>query len=136
MGIYFKYTTNLSKSSNTDYTINTLPSKYYYNSVSPSPVYYTNRFGAVGGLMLNLKPIMLYAGAGYGYYNHYIEADMYNYFDGVFVKTINLGDKNSYAGLETEAGMIIYAGFIGVSVGVSSIEFKYKELTCGITLVF
>lgn len=135
-GIYFKLTTNMSKSSNVDYTINTLPSDNYYNSVESKPVFYTNRFGVVGGLMLNLKPIMLYAGAGYGYYNHYIQADMYKYSDGTLVKTINLGDKNSYAGLETDAGMIIYAGFIGVSVGVSSIEFKHYELTAGITLVF
>jgi len=137
IGIYAKYTSNFSKQK-VDYTINTLPSTYYYNTVGTTNVTYTNRFAAVGGLMLNFKPIMLYAGAGYGYYNHFTKVRLYKYADDSLVKTttFNLGDKNSYSGLETDAGLIIYKGFGAFSFGVSSIKFKYFELTCGVGLVF
>jgi hypothetical protein len=135
IGIYAKYTTNFSKSKE-DYNINDFPSNNYYTLTSSAPVYYTSRQAFIGGLMLNLKPVIFYAGAGYGYYNYYTKANMYKYSDDSFVKTINLGNKNSYSGLETDAGLIIFKGVGAFSVGVSSFGFKYYEVTGGIGFVF
>jgi len=135
VGIYAKFTSNFSKQK-VEYTVNTLPSNYYYETTSAKPVYYTNRRGMVAGLMLNLKPVVFYAGAGYGYYNHFAKVDLYEYSSGNYLKNINLGDKNSCSGLETNGGLILCAGPITFSFGVSSIQFKYTELTGSIGLIF
>jgi hypothetical protein len=70
-----------------------------------------SRFGAVGGFMYHLKPFILYGGAGWG-------------------KTITL------SGLETDAGVILNTGTKGagwgLSIGVSSVQFKHYELTLGL----
>ncbi|MFZ4725788.1 MAG: PEGA domain-containing protein [Paludibacter sp.] len=70
-----------------------------------------SRFGAVGGFMYHLRPFILYGGAGWG-------------------KTITLN------GLETDAGVILNTGTKGagwgLSIGVSSVQFKHYEFTLGL----
>lgn len=136
-GIYVKLTTNMSFT-NVDYTKESLPAEDYYVTTSSTPVFYTSRFGVVGGLMLNVKPIMLFAGAGYGYYNHYTTVSLYKYSDNSLVgnRKYTLGNGNSISGLEVNGGLILYKGFGALSVDFSSIGFKYNEITFGLGIVF
>jgi hypothetical protein len=122
IGAYARISTNLSNT-NIDYTINNLPNIYYAKSTKTSSY---NRFGTVGGLMLNLKPITLFAGAGWGYMNHYTKADLYNYSDESLVNTINLGDKNSYKGIETDAGLLLNLSML--SLRLDLVLFSDKTL--------
>ena len=137
VGMYVKFTTNMSFTSS-DYTKNDLPADYYYVATSGTPVFYTSRMGAVGGLMLNFKPVMLFAGAGYGYYNHFTTVNLYKYSDNSLVgnRKYTLGDGNSVSGPEVDAGLVLYKGFGAISVSFSSIAFKYNELTFSVGLVF
>ncbi len=132
LGVYAGITSNLSQAT-IDYTVETLPSIYYSKSVSKSAF---NRFGVVGGLVFNTKPLALHAGAGWGYYNHYVTTDLYNYTNGTFVKTANYSDKNSFSGFETDAGIIFKTKPVAITLGVSSIEFKYVECKLGLGIVF
>lgn len=136
-GGYVKLTTNMSFK-NFDYKKGNLPKEYYYVATSSTPVMYTSRFGVVGGFMLNVKPVMFFAGAGYGYYNHYTTVNLYKYADDKLVdnKSYVLGDNNSIYGLELDGGFVLYKGFGAISVSFSSIQFKYNELTLGLGLVF
>lgn len=133
IGVYAEVISNLS-STTIDYTVDNLPIAYYGE---PTTISSFNRFGAVGGFMLNVKPIMLYAGVGWGYYKQYVATDLYQYLDDNYVKSINLGNKNSFEGLETNAGFMIHGGKgLSLSFGVSSIEFKYYELALGLGLSY
>ena len=132
IGVYAKFTSNFSEVK-ADYTIANLPNNYYYESTAERSF---SRMGTVGGLMVKAKPIVFYAGAGWGYYNSLTKADLYNYSDDEFVKSINIGNKNSIEGIETNAGIILKLRGIGLSAGVSSIEFKYYEINLGIGLFF
>lgn len=132
IGVYAGLSTNMSQTT-IDYTAGNLPKEYYSKTAASSSY---NRFGVVGGLVLNVNPIMLYAGAGYGYFTHYVTTDLYKYSDDTFAKQVKYGDTNSYSGIETEVGMMVNTYPIGLSVGVSSINFKYMELKLGIGIVF
>ncbi|MCX6309151.1 MAG: PEGA domain-containing protein [Bacteroidia bacterium] len=133
VGLYAAMKSNLS-SSTINLTAASFPIEYYG---VPTTTTSFNRFGAVGGLMLNAKPIMLYAGAGWGYYKQHVKTLLYKYLDDSFVKEINLGNKNSFEGLETEAGIVIHGGKgLALSLGVSSIEFKYFECALGLGFSF
>lgn len=132
IGVYARYTSNLSEDK-VDYSIANLPNNYYYVLTSGKSF---SRMGTVGGLMVKVKPIVFYAGVGWGYYNSLVKADLYDYSNDGFVKSINIGDNNSIEGIETNAGIILKFGGFGLSAGVSSIEFKYYEANLGIALFF
>lgn len=127
LGYYAQFTSNFS-TQKSDYTVTNLPDNYYYNLSSQK---YFSRLGAVAGLIYNITPVFFYAGVGWGYSNHMIKADLYNYSDNQLLKSINLGDKNSYQGIETNAGIILKFHRIGLSAGISSIRFKYYEISLG-----
>ena len=134
-GVYAKYASNFSTTT-PEYTIDNIPSDNYYDIDNTTSVTSYSRMGIVGGAMLNLKPIILYAGGGWGQYKHFVKANLYNYSDNSFIKSFTLSDKGSYSGLETNAGIIVYKKPFSISIGVSSIQFKYNELSLGLGLLF
>lgn len=134
MGFYVKYETSGSPQE-IDYTTANIPSTYFYYS-SDTPVEKYSRVGFVAGAMLHVSPITLYAGAGFGYYNHYITTDLYRYSDNSYVKQISLGDPNSVIGMESEAGLIFGGKTLTFSVGVANIGFKYYEISAGLGIMF
>ncbi len=111
-----------------------LSNTYYAKSSTLSNSTYS-RFGIVGGIMMNFDPVMLYLGAGKGYYNHFVSTALYNYSDDSYAKTIYLKTM-SLNGIETDAGMIINLNKIKLSFGISSIQFKYNELNLGLGISF
>jgi hypothetical protein len=131
IGFYGAFTTNFSNVK-FDYTYGYLPEEYYSSSIISSSY---NRFGIGGGLLLKLKPVMLYAGGGWGYYKHYVSTNLYKYLDESLYKEAIYGDKNSFSGLETEVGLIFNFKPICISFGVTSIQFRYNELKAGIGIV-
>ncbi len=135
IGLYAKIETNF-KTQSFDYKIDNLPSDLYYKRVNDGESEYYSRLALVGGVMINTKPIGIYLGAGYGYYNHYIKANLYNYSSNSFMKTINLGSVNSTKGLETDAGLIFKINKVCFSAGVSSLEFNYYEANVDVGILF
>lgn len=135
LGVYAKFASNFSTTT-PEYTIDNIPTENYYDIDNTTSVTSYSRMGIVGGAMLNLKPIILYAGAGWGQYKHFVKANLYNYSDNSFVKSFTLSDKGSYSGLETNAGIIVYKKPFSISIGVSSIQFKYNELSLSFGLLF
>ena len=135
VGVYTKVTSNFSTTA-LDYTIDNLPSTYYCQSSTAVASSAYNRFGAVGGLLVNLDPIVLFAGAGWGNYKHYTTTNLYNYSDNSLVKSIHLGDKKSFTGIETNAGMMLNVNKFGITIEASSIQFKYMELSMGLAYTF
>ncbi|MEI6753332.1 MAG: PEGA domain-containing protein [Paludibacter sp.] len=132
-GIYAKLTTNLSNVT-PEYTVDNLPNTYYGKPTTESSY---NRFGAVGGVTLNLKPVMLYCGLGWGYFNHFVKTDIFTYANETKLKTSNIGDKNSFQGLETDTGITLGTGKgLSVSLGLSTIQLKYMEFSVGIGYSF
>ena len=134
LGVYVKYET-CDSPQEIDYTTNNIPSTYYYTASGTVEEKYS-RAGYLVGLMLHVSPVTLYVGAGFGYYNHYITADLYRYSDNSYQKQIYLGDPNSISGMESEAGLIFGGKTITFSVGVSNIEFKYYEISAGLGIMF
>jgi hypothetical protein len=135
VGIYGKLKFSSENSDvKVDYTIEKLPYNLYYESTSTEKLF--SRLGAVGGIMLNLRPITFYFGAGWGYSNYYKNVNLYNYYDDSFVKSINLGDQNSIEGIEGDVGFILNIGKFGISASVGSIEFKNYEVSAGIGFLF
>ncbi|MEI6753329.1 MAG: PEGA domain-containing protein [Paludibacter sp.] len=132
VGFYAGVTTCFNEAT-IDYTGNNLPSTYYSKSISKSSY---NRLGVVGGLVFNTKPLALFAGAGFGYYNHYVTTELYNYSNDSYAKTINYGDRNSYTGIETEIGLVFKSRPMAFSLGITSIDFKYGECKLGLGIVF
>lgn len=127
-GIYAKLTTNLSNQT-IEYTVDNLPNTFYGKPTTESSF---KRLGIVGGVMLNMKPIKFYGGLGWGFFNHYVKTDLYNYNKETFFQTNNIGDKNSFKGIETDAGITL-GGTKGLSfsIGLSTIQLKYAELSVG-----
>jgi hypothetical protein len=131
VGPYVKISTNFS-STIADYTTQNLPNTYYINPAETTTSSY-NRFGIAGGLMYNIKPVTLFAGGGWGKYNHFVTTNLYNYLDDSLVKSIQL-NTISKNGFETDAGIIFNINKVGLSIGVSSIAFSYMELNIGLCL--
>jgi len=133
-GVYAKLASNFSNTT-PEYSISTIPASNYYemdNSVKESSY---SRMGAVAGAMLNLKPVMIYAGAGWGQYKHYVRANLYNYSDDSLVKSFILSDKSVFTGIETNLGVILYKRPFSISIGISNIQFRYTELALNVGLI-
>ena len=129
IGVYSKISTNFSTTFG-DYKTTDLPNTFYINSIAESSPTFT-RLGVVGGLMIDLKPTIMYFGAGKGFYYHLNKADLYNYWDNSYNRTINL-TTISESGFETDAGLIMKFNKLGLSLGVSSINFRYLEFNFGL----
>lgn len=132
LGLYAGITSSKSQEI-IDYTYQNAPLEYYSKGISTTGY---NRLGLTGGLMLNSKAFSVYAGGGWGYFNHYTVIDLYSYATDNLYKTVKYGDKNFYSGIETEAGFVMKLKPITVHVGVSSVKFTYFELKAGIGVFF
>lgn len=80
-----------------------------------------------GGLIKIMNPLYLYAGAGYGVRNL-----VWEMYDGTYAKVRG----SSYQGLETELGLILRAGPVALSAGISANSFKVPEASLGFGFMF
>jgi hypothetical protein len=132
LGVYAGITSTKSQEV-LDYTYQNQPLEYYSKGISATGY---NRLGLTGGLMLNSKAFSVYAGGGWGYFNHYTVTDLYSYATDNLYKKVKYGDKNSYSGFETEAGLVMKLKPMTLHVGVSSVKFTYFEVKAGIGVFF
>ena len=98
-----------------------------------SPSYFSgaskkSRFALTGGVLQRvIRPLYLYAGAGWGNKNVGWELA-----DGKWAKNLD----NSYSGVEAELGGIYRLKNIAVMAGVQSCKFKYWEASIGVGIMF
>ncbi len=140
MGGYLRLNTNFS-SFEPDYVWdnanNGFPQDDYYLMPSDSDSKDRhNRFGFTGGMLVNIKPIVFYVGAGYGNYQHLKVHDMYSYSTYDKYKTIYLQDYATQRTYEIEGGLMLYYRSVGFQLGITTIGFEYIELSAGLSFHF
>lgn len=133
-GVYTKVTTDFS-SEKDNYSGSNIQNGFYYQTDQYNALSSKNRFGIIGGVLVNTKPLLFFAGGGWGYYNNLIESKLYNTIDNSFVKAIKLILDDSTKGFETEGGVGYKVGHFSFSVGVSTIKFKYSEINLGLGFI-
>lgn len=125
----------LADSKINSYNYNDNSSWYYSSEKNPKSDY--ERTGFATGLLLNANPVIFYAGAGFGSYKRYIRTNLYSSYSNILTDpNVQIADKNSFSGLETDFGMILNMKPISVSFGGASIDFKYYEFNLGVGFIF
>lgn len=131
LGIYARYSSSLNQPTGISSISNKQNTMYSKPNISHPTTF--NRMGLVGGLMLQLKPVIFYLGAGKGHYYHYKITDLYYYNSDAFAETVNIRTF-AFNGLETDAGMMINFNKFGLAFGFSAIDFKYSEVNVGVCI--
>ena len=131
LGVYARYSSSLNQPTGISSISNIQNTMYSKPNISHPTTF--NRMGLVGGLMLQLKPVIFYVGAGKGHYYHYKITDLYYYNSDAFAETVNIRTF-AFNGLETDAGMMINFNKFGLTFGFSAIDFKYSEVNVGVCI--
>lgn len=126
-GFYLKGNSNYAANKQCEYTCGA-DGQITYQGEQALPFYSgkkaTNNWMATGGLMVRMYiPLYLYVGGGYGQRNLYWEMT-----DGGWVNNT----AGSYRGFTGDVGLVGNIKHFAISLGVSSINFKYTELQVGL----
>ena len=126
-GMYTKITSNFK---NTIADSRQFLANYYYKTSSTVETTY-NRQGIVIGGMIDLDPFIVSVGIGKGAYKQFKISNIYSYKDVKFVDS-----PNSFDGVETNIGVDYKLKSFNLSAGITSIQFKYYELSIGMGVRF
>jgi len=96
------------------------------------------RLSITGGITWQLgKNFFVYTGLGYGMKEHLWQMELYDYeTDSKTGEEYVQQPDYTYTGLETEGGIMLKINKIFISAGVTSVSFKYTNLTFGIGWAF
>lgn len=96
------------------------------------------RLSITGGITWQLgKNFFVYTGGGYGMKEHLWQMELYDYeTDSKTGEEYVQQPDYTYTGLEAEGGVMLRINKIFISAGVTSVSFKYTNLTAGLGYAF
>lgn len=138
-GPYIKVVTKLSDMEatyNTQRFLTDFPSSRFMTEPNTEDYRFNKYYNFTGGLMMNVSPVLLYAGIGKGKFSQIHQVNIFETTNSNNqVGTVNI-EQFDQQGLSVEAGVLFRRNILGYNLNWTMINFKIHQIGIEVSLVF